>query len=90
MQKTVMDIFGSQVDDSIRLRLLAEEQKLRKKQPEPWTKTKYRAYANFKAKKKTEELISEITKIDQTLKTASIKATVKPIKTVKRIIKKKN
>ncbi|MDO8627942.1 MAG: hypothetical protein Q7K42_05735, partial [Candidatus Diapherotrites archaeon] len=57
-----IDIFGSQVDDEIRLKLLAAEQVLRKKQPEPWTKTKYRAYANFKTKKKEEEIKSAIAK----------------------------
>jgi hypothetical protein len=46
------NIFGVTVDEKLRLKLLKKEQKMRKKQPEPWTKTKYRAYANFKAKKK--------------------------------------
>ena len=35
------------VDESMRLKLLQEEFKMRKKQPEAWTKTKYRKYANF-------------------------------------------
>lgn len=35
------------VDESMRMKLLEEEFKLRKKQPEAWTKTKYRRYANF-------------------------------------------
>jgi len=35
------------VDEEMRQKLLAEEFKLRKKQPEAWTKTKYRKYANF-------------------------------------------
>ena len=35
------------VDEKLRLKLLAEEQKLRAKQPEAWTKTKFRKYANF-------------------------------------------
>ena len=34
-------------DEEARLKLLEEEFKLRKKQPEAWTKTKYRKYANF-------------------------------------------
>jgi len=40
------------VDEQLRLQLLAEEFKLRKKQPEAWTKTKYRKYANFGANRK--------------------------------------
>ena len=35
------------VDEVLRQRLLAEEFKLRSLQPEAWTKTKYRKYANF-------------------------------------------
>lgn len=35
------------VDEEMRLKLLKEESKLRKKQPEAWTKTKFRKYANF-------------------------------------------
>ncbi len=44
-------------DEEARLKLLAEEFKLRKKQPEAWTKTKYRKYANFgmNRKKKQDE-----------------------------------
>ena len=38
---------GMGVDEEMRLQLLQEEFKMRKKQPEPWTKTKYRKYANF-------------------------------------------
>jgi hypothetical protein len=37
--------------EELRLKLLKEELKLRKKQPEPWTKTKFRPYANFRRKK---------------------------------------
>jgi hypothetical protein len=33
-----------------RLELLSQEFKLRKKQPQAWTKTKYRAYANFRSR----------------------------------------
>ncbi|NMA44680.1 MAG: hypothetical protein GX950_02605 [Candidatus Diapherotrites archaeon] len=47
------------VDESLRLQLLAEEKKMRKKQPEAWTKTKFRKYANFgrNRKKSAEELL---------------------------------
>ncbi|AJF60618.1 MAG: hypothetical protein J4224_03830 [Candidatus Diapherotrites archaeon] len=41
--------------EALRQKLLAEEFKLRKKQPEPWTKTKFRAYANFRRKKAGEK-----------------------------------
>ena len=34
-------------EEAVRQKLLQEEFKLRKKQPEAWTKTKYRKYANF-------------------------------------------
>jgi len=40
-----------QPTEELRLKLLAEEFKLRKKQPEAWTKTKYRPFANFRTKK---------------------------------------
>jgi hypothetical protein len=44
------------VDESLRLKLLEEEQKMRSKQPEAWTKTKFRKYANFgRNRKKTVE-----------------------------------
>lgn len=44
----------SQPSEELRLKLLQEEQKMRQKQPQPWTKIKYRKYANFgKAKTKT-------------------------------------
>ena len=36
--------------EKLRLLLLKEEEKLRKKQPEAWTKTKYRPYANFRTR----------------------------------------
>ena len=42
-------------DESIRQQLLEEEFKLRKKQPEAWTKTKYRKYANFGLNRKNKE-----------------------------------
>lgn len=37
--------------EALRLKLLKEEFKLRKKQPTAWTKTKFRKYANFRTKK---------------------------------------
>jgi hypothetical protein len=46
------------VDEEMRLSLLAEEQKMRARQPEAWTKTKFRKYANFgRNRKKTAEEI---------------------------------
>ena len=46
------------VDEELRLELLAQEQKMRSKQPEAWTKTKLRKYANFgRNRKKTAEEI---------------------------------
>ena len=44
MSNVLLDIG---VDEKLRLKLLEEEQKLRSKQPEAWTKTKFRKYANF-------------------------------------------
>ena len=41
--------------EELRLALLKEELKLRKKQPEAWTKTKFRKYANFRTKKREVE-----------------------------------
>lgn len=38
--------------EELRLKLLKQEFRLRKKQPEAWTKTKFRKYANFRTKKK--------------------------------------
>lgn len=38
--------------EELRLKLLKQELKLRKKQPTAWTKTKFRKYANFRTKKK--------------------------------------
>ncbi|MDO8538281.1 MAG: hypothetical protein Q7S21_05330, partial [archaeon] len=43
-----------EVTEAMRLRLLAEEFKLRKKQPTAWTKTKFRPFANFKTKKRVQ------------------------------------
>ncbi len=47
---------GMGVDEEMRLALLQEEFKMRKKQPEPWTKTKYRKYANFGLNRTKREL----------------------------------
>lgn len=43
-----------EVSEAMRLKLLAEEFKLRKKQPTAWTKTKFRPFANFKTKKRVQ------------------------------------
>ncbi|MBI4044617.1 MAG: hypothetical protein HY392_02830 [Candidatus Diapherotrites archaeon] len=40
-----------QPTEALRLKLLKEEFKLRKKQPTAWTKTKFRKYANFRTRK---------------------------------------
>lgn len=48
----VMDM---QINESLRLQLLAEEFRLRKKQPPAWTRQKYRKYANFGANRKKRE-----------------------------------
>lgn len=53
MVKDVLVCMG--VDETMRLKLLQEEFKLRKKQPEAWTKTKYRKYANFGANRNKKE-----------------------------------
>ncbi|MEK6941753.1 MAG: hypothetical protein AABW85_02765 [archaeon] len=45
--------------EELRLKLLKQEFRLRKKQPEAWTKTKFRKYANFRTKRK-EPLTEEI------------------------------
>lgn len=64
------------VDEELRLQLLAEEQKMRSKQPEAWTKTKFRKYANFgrNRKKTAEEILGIEPKAEKTsLKTAKRK-----------------
>ena len=40
-----------EVTETMRLKLLEEEFKLRAKQPTAWTKTKFRPYANFRRPK---------------------------------------
>lgn len=74
-------MFGTQVNEEIRLRLLEEERKLRNKQPTAWTKTKYRAYANFKTKKKEEEIKKAVAK--NTARALKAKASRKTKKTKK-------
>ena len=49
------ELIGMEPSEELRLQLLKQELKLRKKQPEAWTKTKYRPYANFRTKKKDPE-----------------------------------
>lgn len=49
---SLSELLGVEANEEMRLKLLAKEQKLRSGQPEPWTKTKYRPYANFKTKRK--------------------------------------
>ena len=64
-------------DEKLRMQLLKEEFKLRKKQPEAWTKTKYRKYANFglHRKKKDETLVETAkTPMVETAKTEVVKA----------------
>ena len=46
------DLLGIDSSEDLRQELLKQEFKMRKKQPEAWTKTKYRPYANFRTKKK--------------------------------------
>lgn len=38
--------------EELRQQLLKQELRLRKKQPQAWTKTKFRKYANFRTRKK--------------------------------------
>jgi hypothetical protein len=51
---SLSELIGIEPSEELRTKLLKQEFKLRKKQPEAWTKTKYRPYANFRAKKKEE------------------------------------
>ncbi len=51
---TLFEELGIEASEELRQELLSQEFKMRKKQPEAWTKTKYRPYANFRAKKKDE------------------------------------
>ena len=64
------------VDEDLRLELLAQELKMRSKQPEAWTKTKFRKYANFgrNRKKTAEEILGIEPKVEKTVsKTAKRK-----------------
>ena len=58
---TLDEIIGLESNEQFRLKLLKQELKLRKKQPEAWTKTKYRPYANFRTKKKEDLMDSAAT-----------------------------
>ena len=53
------EVIRFEVSEEIRQKLLEEERKLRAKQPEPWTKTKFRRYANFGKAKKSENKETE-------------------------------
>lgn len=53
------EVIRFEVSEEVRQKLLEEERKLRAKQPEPWTKTKFRRYANFGRVKKTENKETE-------------------------------
>lgn len=44
-----------QISEKLRMQLLKEEFKLRKKQPQAWTAQKYRKYANIGVRKKKEK-----------------------------------
>ena len=49
--------------EELRLKLLKQEFRLRKKQPEAWTKTKFRKYANFRTKKREPQEEIQLAKI---------------------------
>lgn len=57
-------LLNMEVDESLRQELLTQELKMRSKQPESWTKTKFRKYSNFgrNRKKTAEELLGIDTK----------------------------
>ena len=59
---SLSDLIGLEASEDFRMKLLKKEFKMRKKQPEAWTKTKYRPYANFRTKKK-DEVVGEATVI---------------------------
>jgi hypothetical protein len=58
------------VDEEMRLNLLSQEMKMRSKQPEAWTKTKFRKYANFgrNRNKTAEEILNAEPKSSKVLK----------------------
>ncbi|HNV00931.1 MAG TPA: hypothetical protein PKK60_00685 [archaeon] len=68
-------LLNMDVDESLRLELLAQEKKMRQKQPEAWTKTKFRKYANFgrNRKKTAEELLGLTSTRTDTTNLAKIK-----------------
>jgi hypothetical protein len=73
MSNVLLDL---NVDEELRLQLLAQEQKMRSKQPEAWTKTKFRKYANFgrNRKKTAEEILGIEPRMDKSdSKTAKAK-----------------
>ena len=49
---SLSEMLGVEASEPFRVKLLKQELKMRKKQPEAWTKTKYRKYANFGANRK--------------------------------------
>jgi len=57
------------VDEELRIKLLQEEQKMRSKQPEAWTKAKFRKYANFgrNRSKSVEDILSDDAKNEKIL-----------------------
>ena len=58
---TLSELVGLEPSEDLRKKLLKSEFKLRKKQPEAWTKTKYRPYANFRTKKREDLLDASAT-----------------------------
>lgn len=57
---SLSEMLGMEANENFRVKLLKQELKMRKKQPEAWTKTKYRPYANFRAKKKEEVAVATV------------------------------
>lgn len=55
---TLSELVGLEPSEELRQKLLRKEFRLRKKQPEAWTKTKYRPYANFRTKKRDADEIA--------------------------------
>ncbi len=51
LEKSYINPFGITVDEKLVKKLLEKEFEMRAKQPEPWTKTKYRPYAKMRTKK---------------------------------------
>ncbi|MCX8158169.1 MAG: hypothetical protein N3D73_00715 [Candidatus Diapherotrites archaeon] len=56
--------------EKLRLKLLEEELKLRKKQPEHWAKSKYRKYANLQSKRKRKREERELEKEQEIIEQA--------------------